>query len=49
MYWTGLNPNDVPVRDVISFTQHFEDMAEEHRDMLESAVAKGVAEVLNKL
>lgn len=49
MYWTGIKPNELPVADVLAFTEHFSDIVEEHQEMNKNAVAKGVAKVLNKI
>jgi len=49
MYWTNLNPHEVPVRDVIAFSNNVEDVIEEHQEMLTNAVAQGVAKVLEKM
>lgn len=49
MYWTNLNPHEIPVRDVLAFAENSDDVLEEHGEMLENAVAAGVAKVLEKL
>jgi len=49
MYWTGLAPGDLPVRDVLAFSEHAEDIVEEHQEMLKGAVASGVAEVMEEI
>lgn len=48
MFWTGINPHEIPVRDVLSFNDHVEDIIEEYQEMLKNAVAAGVAEVLEE-
>lgn len=49
MYHTNVNPHEIPVRDVIAFSNHIEDIVEEERDMLKGAVAAGVSEALDNL
>lgn len=49
MFWAGLHPHDIPVRDVLIFNEHAEDIFEEYRDVMKSAVAEGVSEVLDNL
>lgn len=49
LYWTGQHPNEVPIRDVLTFNDHIEDIMEEHFEMLRNAVAAGVADVVEEI
>lgn len=48
MFWTGLRPNDIPVRDVLALSDEMEDMIEERRQMMYSAVSEAVADILEE-
>jgi hypothetical protein len=49
MYWTGIPPHTLPVRDVLAFSEYAEELVEEHQKMLKSAVAQGVGEVMDEI
>lgn len=49
LFWTGVTPAELPMKDVLSFIEYSEDIFEEALEMLESAVASGVAEVVDNI
>lgn len=49
MYYIGLHPHDIPVRDVVAFHDYVEDIREEEQEMMKASVAAGVAEALDNL
>lgn len=49
LFWTGTHPIELPIREVIIFTEHAETVFEEYQEVLEAAVASGVAEVIDNL
>lgn len=49
MYYTNLHPHEIPVRDVLAFSENIEDILEDEYEMQRSAVAEAVSEVLDNL
>lgn len=49
MYWTNLQPHELPVRDVIAFSEGLSDEVEDHQELIKNAVAEGVAEALDQI
>lgn len=49
MFWTGILPHNVPVRDILSFNENTEDIFEEWQELMQNAVAAGVSEVVDNL
>lgn len=49
MYWAGLNPHKIPVRDVLGFNDYVEDMTEEHRDLIKAGVGEAIAEAFDSM
>jgi len=49
LFWSGVAPHDIPVRDLISFNEHAEEMIEEVAEMLKDAVAGGVGEAIDNI
>lgn len=49
LFWTGRSANEVPIRDVIAFSQQSDDVFGQYKDIHKAAVAEGVAEVLNEI
>lgn len=49
MYYANLHPHQMPVQDVIAFSEHSEDIIEEEFELMKGAVAAGVSEALDNL
>lgn len=49
MFWTGMHPNDIPIRDVLAFNEYAEETMEEVFEGLKDVVASGVAEALDQI
>jgi len=49
MFWTGVMPHDVPVRDILSFNEHAEEIFEEVGEMIKDSVAAGVGEAIDNI
>jgi hypothetical protein len=49
LFWTGKLPTEIPIRELFLFSKHSEEVFEEYMEVEKSAVAAGVAEVLDNL
>lgn len=49
LFWAGVPAHDMPVKDLISFNEHTEEMIEEVAEMLKDAVAAGVGEAIDNI
>lgn len=49
MFWAGIPPHSIPLRDVLYFNEYSEEIFEEMKDLFETAVASGVAEVVDNI
>lgn len=49
MYWAGLNPHKIPVKDVLGFNEYVEDITEEHKDLIKAGVGEALSEVLESM
>lgn len=49
MFWTGMHPNGIPIRDVLAFNEYAEETMEEVFEGLKDVVASGVAEALDQI
>lgn len=49
LFWIGSSPNDLPMKDVLSFIEYSEDIFEEASEMIKNSVAAGVAEVVDNI
>lgn len=49
MFWTGIHPNNMPVKEVLVFNEHAEEILEETAEMLRNTVAAGVADVIEEM
>lgn len=49
MFWTGILPHDVPVQDILGFNEYVEEIFEEQHELIQTAVANGVAEAIDNI
>jgi len=49
MYYTGIHPHQIPVRDFLAFGEHYEEVVEQHTEQMKNIVAAGVAEVVENI
>lgn len=49
LFWTGKQAAEIPIRELFLFNKHSEEVFEEYMELQESAVASGVAQVLDNL
>ncbi len=49
LFWTGRRASELPIREMLSFSQVSDDVFEEMQEMFKNAVAAGVSEVLENM
>ena len=49
MYYANLQVHELPVKDVLDLAEEIEDLRDEEREIMVSAVAEGVAKVIEQL
>lgn len=49
LFWTGVHPNRLSFKEVLVFSEYSDDVFEEFAEVIEQAVASGVAEVVNNI